>query len=287
MAGAAFAAPVFFPHQQEFTIIMNLVRSTLLGVFFVSFAIIAAVPAVAEDAAVGLVASATSDESKRLFLRCKACHTANKGGPNRMGPNLWGIIGQKKASVPGFRYSPALKKLTGEWDYESLSKFLENPRGYARGTRMAFPGLKDPRQRAAVIAYLREQADKPAPLPQASAPSAAPAPQAAMVEDFDGLPPGEGREETHAICAACHSLRIVQQQGLSAERWDELLVWMTEKQGMPKLPADERQRIIAYLAKNYGPDRGGRMRTNPMMPSMPPMPMAPMMPAMPPMPPGP
>jgi mono/diheme cytochrome c family protein len=149
---------------------------------------------------------------------------------------------------------------------------------------MGFAGLKDPRQRAGVIAYLRLQADKPLPLPAAAAAPAAPLPQTAKVEDFDGLPPGEGREETHAICAACHSLRIVQQQGLDTDCWDDLMTWMTEKQGMPALPAADRKRIVGYLAKNFGPDRGGRARTNPMMPSMPPMPTAPMMPPMPPMP---
>jgi len=244
-------------------IVMKSVWPVFTSVFFVSFVVAAFAPAVAQDAAVGLIATAEPDESKRLFLRCKACHSVDKNGARSMGPNLWGIVGKKKASVKGFNYSPALKKLSGEWDYESLSKFIENPRVYAPGTRMGFAGLKDPRQRAGVIAYLRLQAAKPLPLPVAAAPAAA-VPQAAMVEDFDGLPPGEGREETHAICAACHSLRIVRQQGLDTDRWDDLMTWMTEKQGMPALPDAERKRIVAYLAKNFGPDRGGRARTNPM-----------------------
>lgn len=260
---------------------MKSVRPVLTSALFLSFLFVGMAPAVAQDAAVGLVATANPDESKRLFLRCKACHSVDKNGAKSLGPNLWGIVGSKKASVKGFNYSPAFKKLTGEWDYESLSKFLESPMGYVRGTRMGFAGLKDPRQRAGVIAYLRLQADTPLPLPATAAARGAPVPQTAKVDDFDGLPPGDGREETHAICAACHSLSIVRQQGLDADRWDDLMTWMTEKQGMPALPAAERKRIVAYLAKNFGPDRGGRARTNPMMPAMPPMPMMPPMPPMP------
>lgn len=230
----------------------------------------------------GLVASASAKDGEKLFLRCKACHTVNKGAPNRLGPNLWNTIGRDKASVPGFRYSPALQKLSGDWDYAALSAFLENPSRYAPGTRMVFPGLKDSAQRAAVIAYLRLQADTPAPLPEAAAKAPAPAPaqHAAVAEDFGGLPPGPGQEETHAICGACHSLRLVTQQGLPAWRWDELMDWMTATQGMPELPADQRKLIVDYLAEHYGPNRQGG-GTNPMMPAMPSMPMAPPSPPMP------
>ena len=103
--------------------------------------------------------------------------------------------------------------------------------------------------------------------------------------DFDGLPPGAGREETHAICGACHSMRLVTQQGLDADRWDGLMDWMTEKQGMAELEKTERQRIVAYLAEHFGPDRRTRQRIDPMRPSMPAMPMMSppsMTPAMPP-----
>lgn len=224
-----------------------------------------------QDAALGMIAAASPQEGERLFLRCKACHTIDKGAPNRLGPNLWGVIGHPKASVPGFNYSPALKKLGGDWDYAALSAYLENPRAFAPGNRMAFPGLKDPRQRAAVIAYLRTKADSPVPPPSAAAP-AEPAPQAAEAEDFGGLPEDEGREEVHAICSACHSLRLVTQQGLTAQRWDELMDWMTEKQGMPELTPDMRQRVVSYLAEHFGPQSRGRGGINPMMPAMPPPP---------------
>ena len=72
-------------------------------------------------------------------------------------------------------------------------------------------------------------------------------------EDWGGLPPGPGREEVYYGCQACHSLRIVVQQGLSRDSWDETLVWMVDEQGMPELEPEEHQLILDYLANNYGP----------------------------------
>ncbi len=246
-------------------------------------------PVKAAGDAIGLIASADPAAGAKIFLRCKACHTTEKGGPHRLGPNLWGAVGRDKASAKGFRYSAALTKLPGAWDYAALDGYLESPSKFAPGNRMAFPGLKDAAQRAAVIAYLRSLSDNPPPLPKTAAvtPRAATPAAPSEAEDFDGLPAGVGREETHAICGACHSLRLVTQQGLDADRWDELMDWMTQKQGMAELQKAERQRIVAYLAKFYGPNRAARQRTDPMSPAMPPMPMMappPMMPAMPPTP---
>ncbi|MDX1424050.1 MAG: hypothetical protein R3322_12985 [Kiloniellales bacterium] len=73
-------------------------------------------------------------------------------------------------------------------------------------------------------------------------------------EDWQGLPPGPGREEVFYGCQACHSLRIVVQQGLSRSRWDKTLTWMVEEQGMPEPDKDERALILDYLAEHYGPD---------------------------------
>lgn len=251
-------------------------RPTILSLSLFILVSVQSTPVAAQDEAVGLIASASLDEGKRHFLRCKACHTIDKGAPNRLGPNLWGIVGRSKASVSGYNYSPVMKKLDGDWDYAALSAFLKNPRTFAPGNRMAFPGLKDPRQRAAVIAYLRAHATEPPPLPSVVAePKAPPSPEVTEAEDFGGLPPGEGREETFAICGACHSLRLVTQQGLDAERWDALMDWMTEKQGMPELPQTERERIVSYLARHFGPESRGRQATDPMMPTMPAMPKMP------------
>ena len=73
-------------------------------------------------------------------------------------------------------------------------------------------------------------------------------------EDWQGLPPGPGREEVFYGCQACHSLRIVVQQGLTRHSWDETLTWMVEEQGMPEPDEDERTLILDYLAEHYGPD---------------------------------
>lgn len=75
-------------------------------------------------------------------------------------------------------------------------------------------------------------------------------------EDWDGLPPGAGREEVYYTCQACHSLAIVKQQGLSRESWDETLAWMVEEQGMPELETAERDLILDYLSSRYGVNRG-------------------------------
>jgi cytochrome c len=123
-----------------------------------------------------------------------------------------------------------------------------------------------------VIAYLRTLSDAPPPLPKVAAAPLPTAVSPSEPEDFGGLPPGAGREETHAICGACHSLRLVTQQGLSADRWDELMDWMVERQGMAELQKDERRRIVSYLVQFYGPESRARQRIDPMRPAMPPMP---------------
>ncbi len=82
-------------------------------------------------------------------------------------------------------------------------------------------------------------------------------------QDWQGLPPGKGREEVFYTCAACHSLKLVTQQGLSRERWETTLDWMIEKQAMPEIAAEDRKLIVDYLAEFYGEDRkaaGGPLR---------------------------
>jgi cytochrome c len=114
-----------------------------------------------------LLASASVEKGQAVAKQCAACHTFEKGGPNRVGPNLYGIIGAKKAHLANFNYSAAMKGKGGEWTYDELNKFLANPRGYIPGTNMTFAGLRDS-QRADVIMYLRSLADSPAPLPAAA-----------------------------------------------------------------------------------------------------------------------
>lgn len=100
------------------------------------------------------------------FKKCAACHTIAKGADNRVGPNLWGIINRQKASIGGFTYSEAAKAKGGNWTFENFSQFLWDPRGYMPGNKMAFAGVKDKQELTDLMAYLRTQADAPAPLPQ-------------------------------------------------------------------------------------------------------------------------
>ena len=115
-----------------------------------------------------LLASASVEKGEQAAKKCVACHTFTKGGPNRVGPNLWGIVNRPKASEAGFAYSDAIKNKGGNWTIDDLSAFLLNPRGYAPGTKMTFVGLPKGSERADVIAYLNSLADSPAPLPKAA-----------------------------------------------------------------------------------------------------------------------
>lgn len=114
-----------------------------------------------------LLASSSAEKGQTAAKQCAACHTFEKGGPNRVGPNLYGIVGRKIAGHAGFNYSSAMKSKQGDWGYEELNKFLANPRGYVPGTNMTFAGMR-PSQRADVINYLHTLADSPQPLPKAA-----------------------------------------------------------------------------------------------------------------------
>jgi cytochrome c len=122
-----------------------------------------------------LLAKASADNGQATAKQCQACHSFEKGGPNRVGPNLWGVVGGQKASVAGFNYSAAMKAKGGTWSFDELNKYLANPRGVVPGTNMTFAGLSRDQQRADVIDFLRTHADNPLPLPKAveNAPAAA------------------------------------------------------------------------------------------------------------------
>src|SRR3990170_4085839 len=117
-----------------------------------------------------LLASADPTRGADVAKKCAICHTFDKGGPNLIGPNLYGVLGRKVASHEGYEYSDALKAKGGDWDYAQLDHMIENPNAYAPGTKMAlFPGLPDAKQRADVIVFLRSKNDNPPPLPEATA----------------------------------------------------------------------------------------------------------------------
>jgi len=129
------------------------------------------------------LAKASVDKGKATAKQCEACHTFAKGGPNRVGPNLWNIVGDERGQDRGgFNFSAAMKAKGGSWTYDELDKFLADPRGYISGTAMTFAGIKNDQQRADVIDFLHTQSDNPQPLPTAaaqSAPAEAPKPGAA------------------------------------------------------------------------------------------------------------
>jgi cytochrome c len=129
-----------------------------------------------------LLASASVEKGQATAKQCQACHTFEKGGPNRVGPNLWGIVDRPRASEAGFNYSAAMKAKGGKWTFDELSKFLTSPRGYISGTNMTFAGLARDSQRAEVIGYLRTLADSPVPLPKAAENAPAPAGEAKPAE---------------------------------------------------------------------------------------------------------
>lgn len=126
-----------------------------------------AAPVAAFDPAevVSLLAKANADAGQDAFKKCLACHTIAKDGRNLVGPNLYGVVGRKVAQVPGFPYSDAMKNLGGEWTWQQLANYLHDPRTAVPGNKMAFAGVKDNAELADLLAYLRKNADSPAPLP--------------------------------------------------------------------------------------------------------------------------
>ena len=146
------------------------------------------------------LASASAEKGATIFKKCQACHSIDKGGAAGIGPNLYGVLGGPHAHMPGFGYSDAMAATKGKtWDFEAINHWLTSPKAYIPGNKMAFAGLSKPDERAAVIAYLNSQSDKPLPLPAvpaAAAPAAAatpagtpataqPAPAAGKAPDVD------------------------------------------------------------------------------------------------------
>jgi cytochrome c len=122
-----------------------------------------------EEPMEAMMAGASVEKGLATAKQCAACHTFEKGGPNRVGPNLYGIVGRARASEPSFNYSAAMKAKGGTWTFGELYAFLANPRGYISGTNMTFAGLSRGQQRADVIDYLNTLSDSPMPLPKAAA----------------------------------------------------------------------------------------------------------------------
>ncbi|MCG9227784.1 c-type cytochrome [Vibrio diabolicus] len=195
-------------------------------------------------------ALANNDEliaaGEQQAMVCKACHQFEPNGVSVVGPPLWGLAERDIASFASFNYSEAIKQHQGQWDAEKLDAFLASPSGFAPGTNMVFPGVKDPGARAAIIAWLATKNPTPPDWNTTSS-------EMEVKSPGDGiLRPRENMELVAAVCSACHSLHMVTQQGLSRQRWDETLDWMIEEQGMDELPGDDREAILKYLSTYYG-----------------------------------
>ena len=162
VGSSVFAGILYHPHHLEEPVYRVEAAATQGGA--------EAAPA-AEAKPIGeLLATANADEGAKVAKKCAACHNFEKGGANKVGPNLWGIVNRPIASHAGYSYSSGMTAFSdggkAVWDYDHLSGFLTAPKAYVKGTAMGFGGLKKVEDRAALIAYLRTLADTPAPLPQ-------------------------------------------------------------------------------------------------------------------------
>jgi cytochrome c len=128
------------------------------------------------------LASADPTKGQQVFNKCAACHNADKGGANQLGPNLWGVLGEPIGQGKGFAFSDPLSKKGGTWNWDNLNQWLSSPRAFAPGTKMTFAGLSNPQDRANVIAFLNAHSDSPQPLPKAPVETA----------DASGAKPGTG-----------------------------------------------------------------------------------------------
>ena len=139
------------------------------------------------------LATADAAKGEQVFKKCTACHNADKGGANALGPNLYGVLGEAIGKgANGYAFSDALAGKGGNWDWDQLGAWLHSPKTFAPGTKMTFAGLSSPEDRANVIAFLNSKSDAPKPLPAAPAEAAAPA---------AGTPAGDAKAAAEATSA--------------------------------------------------------------------------------------
>ena len=111
-----------------------------------------------------LFASTSATDGEKVFKKCAACHSINQGGGNKIGPALWGVLGRKIGSISDYKYSKAMASHGKTWSFDEMNSFLIKPKDWIKGTKMSFAGLKNAKDRAAVILYMNENTDNPLPL---------------------------------------------------------------------------------------------------------------------------
>jgi cytochrome c len=115
-----------------------------------------------------LLQTASVQKGEQSAKKCAACHDFTKGGPNKVGPNLFGIVGDKKGEGRGFNFSAPMKAKGGTWTIDDLNKFIDSPKGFIPGTAMGFAGIPKDSERADLLVYLNSLSDSPQPLPTAA-----------------------------------------------------------------------------------------------------------------------
>ena len=111
-----------------------------------------------------MFASTNATEGAKIFTKCTTCHSIAQGGGNKIGPSLWNVFGRKAGSITDYKYSKAMAAYGKQWSFEEMNGFLTKPKDWVKGTKMSFAGLKNAKDRAAVILYMNENTDSPLPL---------------------------------------------------------------------------------------------------------------------------
>ena len=112
-----------------------------------------------------LLALGDITHGEKVFKKCSACHIVEKGGANKIGPALYGVLGRKVAAINDYKYSQALADYGKKWSFEEMNGYLKKPQTWIKGTKMSFAGLRKEKDRASVIKYLNENSDSPLALP--------------------------------------------------------------------------------------------------------------------------
>ena len=112
-----------------------------------------------------LLAMGDMAHGEKVFKKCSACHMIAADGKNKIGPNLWGVIGRTAGAIDNYNYSKAMKAYAKNWTFEEMNSYLIKPQAYIKGTKMAFAGLRKEKDRASVILYMNSKSSSPKTLP--------------------------------------------------------------------------------------------------------------------------